>query len=95
MMADDLIKTRISGDFTTHWIFDLYELGTAVSLIAHKVKLTEQRVYEKMRRNPETYEEVKKVREELYCRRLRRLFRKFLYKINRPSLDKSKIHATI
>ncbi|MHC4231595.1 MAG: tyrosine-type recombinase/integrase [Planctomycetota bacterium] len=59
MMADDLIKTRISGDFTTHWIFDLYELGTAVSLIAHKVKLTEQRVYEKMRQHPETYEEVK------------------------------------
>ena len=85
MMANDLIKTRISGDFTTHWIFDLYESGMAVSLIAHKVKLTEQRVYEKMRQHPETYEELKQVREELYCRRVRGLFRKFLYKINRIS----------
>jgi hypothetical protein len=52
-MADEVTKTRISGDFTTHWIFDLYESGIAVSLIAHKVKLTEQPVYEKMRRHPE------------------------------------------
>ena len=40
-------------DFTTHWIFAYYEDGMAVSKIAHEVKLTEQRVYEKMRRHPE------------------------------------------
>ena len=45
----------------------------AISLIAHKVKLTEQRVYEKMRQNPETYEDIKQVREKMYRTRIRRI----------------------
>ena len=60
-------------DFTTHWIFDLYEDGMAVSLIANEVKLTEQRVYEKMRQHPETYEDIKQVREKMYRTRIRRI----------------------
>ena len=73
------------GDFNTQWIFAQYEAGKAVSEIAAGMKVCESAVYARMRMRPKTYEEVKKVREEMYCRRLRRargLFRKFLYKIN-------------
>ena len=73
------------GDFNTQWIFAQYEAGKAVSEIAAGMKVRESAVYARMRMRPRTYEEVKKVREEMYCRRLRRvrgLFRKFLYKIN-------------
>ncbi len=68
VMADKKQK-----DFTTHWIFDLYEDGMAVSLIAHEVKLTEQRVYEKMRQHPDCYEDIKQVREKMYRTRIRRI----------------------
>jgi hypothetical protein len=66
-----------------------------VSEIAAGMKVSWSAVYARMRLRPKTYEELKKVREELYCWPLRGLLRKFLYKINRPRLDKSKIHATI
>ena len=95
MMANEIESL---GDFNTQWIFAQYEAGKAVAEIAAGMKVCESAVYARIRMRPETYEELKQVREELYCprqRRLRGLFRKFLYKINRPSLDKSKIHATI
>ena len=60
-------------DFTTQWIFAQYETGMAVSLIAHEVGLTEQRVYERMRQHPETYEDIKQVREKMYRTRIRRI----------------------
>jgi hypothetical protein len=60
-------------DFTTQWIFAYYEDGMAVSKIAHAVKLTEQQVYVRMRQHPETYEDIKKVREKMYRTRIRRI----------------------
>ena len=60
-------------DFPTLWIFAQYEMGRAVSDIAAEIGCSEQRVYAKMRIKPKTYEEIKKAREELYCRRLRRV----------------------
>jgi hypothetical protein len=60
-------------DFTTLWIFAQYELGRPVSDIAAEIGCSEQRVYAKMRIKPKTYEEIKKAREEMYCRRLRRV----------------------
>ena len=61
------------GDFNTQWIFAQYEAGKAVSEIAAGMKVCESAVYARMRMRPKTYEEVKKVREEMYCRRLRRV----------------------
>ena len=60
-------------DFTTQWIFSYYEDGMAVSAIAHEVKLTEQQVYVRMRQHPETYEDIKQVREKMYRTRIRRI----------------------
>ena len=60
-------------DFTTQWIFAQYETGMAVSLIAHEGGLTEQRVYERMRQHPETYEDIKQIREKMYRTRIRRI----------------------
>jgi hypothetical protein len=60
-------------DFPTLWIFAQYEMGRAVSDIAAEIGCSEQRVYAKMRIKPKTYEEIKKAREEMYCRRLRRV----------------------
>ena len=62
-----------SGDFTTKWVFAQYEMGRSVSDIAAEIGCSEQVVYARMRVCPKTYEEVKKAREELYCRRLRRV----------------------
>ncbi|MHC4782969.1 MAG: hypothetical protein ACYTE0_07955 [Planctomycetota bacterium] len=61
------------GDFNTQWIFAQYEAGKPVSAIAAEMKVSESAVYARMRMRPKTYEELKKVREELYCRRLRRV----------------------
>jgi hypothetical protein len=65
--------TESLGDFNTQWIFAQYEAGKAVSEIAAGMKVCESMVYARMRMRPKTYEEVKKVREEMYCRRLRRV----------------------
>ena len=62
-----------SGDFTTQWIFAQYEMGRPVSEIAAEMNVCESAVYARMRVKPETYDQVKKVREEQYCRRLRRV----------------------
>ena len=61
------------GDFETQWIFAEYESGKPVSEIAAEMKISVSRVYAKMRVRPKTYEEIKCAREELYCRRLRRV----------------------
>ena len=65
--------TESLGDFNTQWIFAQYEAGKSVSEIAAGMKVCESMVYARMRMRPKTYEEVKKVREEMYCRRLRRV----------------------
>ena len=69
-MSNEIEK---SGDFTTQWIFAQYEMGRPVSEIAAEMEVSEAVVYARMRVRPETYEEIKKVREEMYCRRLRRV----------------------
>jgi len=61
------------GDFETQWVFAQYESGKPVSAIAAEMKISMSRVYAKMRVRPKTYEEIKCAREELYCRRLRRV----------------------
>ena len=61
------------GDFETQWIFAEYESGKPVSEIAAGMKISVSRVYAKMRVKPKTYEEIKCTREEMYCRRLRRV----------------------
>ena len=65
--------TESLGDFETQWIFAEYESGRPVSEIAAGMKISVSRVYAKMRVRPKTYEEIKKIREEKYCRRLRRV----------------------
>jgi len=65
--------TERSQDFTTMWIFAQYEAGRSVSEIASEIGINEGTVYAKMRVRPKTYEEIKKIREEKYCRRLRRV----------------------
>lgn len=60
-------------DFPTLWIFAQYEAGKPVSEIAAEMDVSVNHVYAKMRVKPETYEEVKKCREEMYSRRLRRV----------------------
>ncbi|RKY08943.1 MAG: hypothetical protein DRP56_03375 [Planctomycetota bacterium] len=65
--------TESLGDFETQWIFAEYESGRPVSEIAAGMKISVSRVYAKMRVRPKTYEEIKCAREELYCRRLRRV----------------------
>jgi hypothetical protein len=70
-MANEIIEQV--KDFPTLWIFAQYEMGRAVSEIAAEMGVGEARVYAKMRIKPETYEEIKKAREEMYCRRLRRV----------------------
>jgi hypothetical protein len=65
--------TQEVKDFTTLWIFSQYELGRPVSEIAAEMKISESKVYAKMRVKPKTYEEAKKAREEQSDRRVRRI----------------------
>ena len=51
--------TEPLGDFETQWIFSKYESGRPVSEIAAEMKISESRVYAKMRVRPKTYEEIK------------------------------------
>ena len=69
-MSNEMIESL--GDFNTQWIFAQYEAGKPVSEIAAGMKVCESAVYARLRMRPKTYEEIKKVREELYCRQLRR-----------------------
>ena len=73
-MSQEIVETtERSQDFTTMWIFAQYESGRSVSDIAAEIGINEGTVYAKMRVRPKTYEEIKKIREEKYCRRLRRV----------------------
>ena len=71
IMSQEIMEQQCG--FMTKWIFVQYELGRSVSDIAAEIGCSEAVVYARMRVRPETYEEVKKVREEMYCRRLRRV----------------------
>jgi hypothetical protein len=67
-MADIELK-----EFGTQWVFAQYELGRSVAEIAAEMKKSEAFVYAKLRLKPETYEDVKRIREEQFNRRLRRV----------------------
>ena len=60
-------------NFETMWVFAQYEDGKAVSAIAAEMGRSEGFVYAKLKQKPEKYEDVKKIREERYNRRLRRI----------------------
>lgn len=59
--------------FETDWIFGEYEGGRAVSEIAAELGKSENYVYAAMRRKPEKYEDVKRIREESHDVRIRRI----------------------
>ncbi|HPD47919.1 MAG TPA: hypothetical protein P5279_14930 [Anaerohalosphaeraceae bacterium] len=59
--------------FETDWIFGEYEGGRAVSEIAAELGKSENYVYAAMRRRPERYEDVKRIREENHDVRIRRI----------------------
>ena len=69
-MANEIIEPL--GDYDTQWIFAQYEMGKPVSKIASEMKISPARVYAKMQRRPKTYEEAKRVREEMTGHRVRR-----------------------
>jgi hypothetical protein len=60
-------------EFWTQWVFAQYEMGRPVAQIAAEMKKSEAFVYAKLRLKPETYEDVKRIREEQVNRRLRRV----------------------
>jgi uncharacterized protein involved in type VI secretion and phage assembly len=62
-----------SREYEQGFILSMYEEGKPVSEIAKKLKKTEAYVYAQMRQQPETYEDLKRVREEKYQLTLRRV----------------------
>ena len=60
-------------DFDLQWIYAQYEEGRPVSEIANEVGKTEAYVYAQMRRKPEQYEDIKRIREERYNLIIRRV----------------------
>jgi len=59
-------------DFETDWIYAQYENGESVTSIAAELAKSEAYVYAKMRKKPDKYEDVKKVREETRNIRVKR-----------------------
>jgi len=62
----------MDADFETQWIYAQYESGESVTIIADELGKSEAYVYAKMRKKPDKYENVKKVREETRNIRVRR-----------------------
>lgn len=60
-------------EFELLWIYTQYEEGRPVSEIAAELDKAENYVYAMMRRKPEKYEDVKRIREEKYNLTLRRV----------------------
>lgn len=67
---DDVEKNM---DLETRRIYGMYEDGQSVSFIAVEIGKSETYVYTKMRRVPEKYEDVKRMRQESKNSRLRRI----------------------
>ncbi len=59
--------------FEAEWIFAEYGAGQAVSEIAKELGKSEGYVYARMRRKPDKYEDVKRIREENHNVRIRRI----------------------
>jgi hypothetical protein len=66
-------KEPAERGFETEWIFAEYEAGRAVCEIAAELSKSESYVYARMRRRPEKYEDIKRIREEEHHRRLCRI----------------------
>jgi len=60
-------------DFELDWIYAQYEDGLSVAVIAKELGRSESYVYALMKQRPEKYEDVKKVREQIYNRIIRRV----------------------
>jgi hypothetical protein len=60
-------------DFDLQWIYAQYEEGRPVSEMAAEIGKAENYIYAQMRRLPEKYEDIKRVREERYNLKLRRI----------------------
>ena len=60
-------------EFELQWIYAQYEDGRSVSEIAAELGKAESYVYAQMRKKPEKYEDVKRIREEKYNLTLRRV----------------------
>ncbi len=60
-------------DFELEWMFAEYGAGRAVSEIAKELGKSEGYVYARMRRRPDKYEDVKRIREENHNVRIRRI----------------------
>jgi len=60
-------------DFELDWIYAQYEEGISVGTIAKELGKSEAYVYAHMKRKPEKYEDVKRIREENHSLRIRRI----------------------
>ena len=60
-------------NFEIEWVFAQYEDGISVAAIAKELGRSESYVYALMKQRPEKYEDVKKVREQIYNRIIRRV----------------------
>jgi len=60
-------------DFELDWIYAQYEDGLSVATIAKELGKSESYIYAHMKRRPQEYEDVKKIREEIYNRIIRRV----------------------
>jgi len=60
-------------DFEMDWIYAQYEEGISVAAIARELGKSEAYVYAHMKRKPEKYEDVKRIREENHGLRIRRI----------------------
>lgn len=60
-------------DYELEWIYARYENGDNVADIARQLEKSESYVYASMKRIPEKYEDVKKIREEKHDTRIRRV----------------------
>jgi len=72
--GEDGLGTVEQGcDYELDWIYARYENGDGVADIARHLNKSESYVYASMRRVPEKYEDVKKIREENHNVRIRRV----------------------
>lgn len=60
-------------DFELDWIYAQYEDGLSVATIAKELGKSESYIYAHMKQRPQEYEDVKKIREQIYNRIIRRV----------------------
>ena len=73
MVDNELDIAEQGSDYELDWIYARYENGDGVADIARHLDKSESYVYARMRRVPEKYEDVKKIREEKHNVRIRRV----------------------